>query len=217
MRLKKILQISVLKSLYFNLHCFGVKGLGFPVLVSRKCRLKLCGQVQVSDYSLGSVTIGFGGSDGIIDNNYSYFSVSEGATVIFRGKAGISSGSSIRTDYGSLVIGDKFSTNKNCFIACSKGITIGDNVTLGWNVNIRDNDGHTIIDLNTNTVSKSKEVKIGSHVWICAYADLMKGTVIPDDSVVSYRSLVTKAFNGSNILIGGVPAKVLKENIGWKY
>lgn len=217
MRLRRIMQVSVLKSLIFNLKHFGIAGMKLPVLISRKCKLDVRGEVKIPSCRFNTVTIGFGGSKGIVEKRYSYFSVAKGASVIFRGKAGISAGNSIRVDNGTLTVGKNFSTNKNCFIACSKGITIGNDVTLGWDVNIRDNDGHTIIDQTTGERSESKEVSIGDHVWLCAYTDVLKGAVIPDESVVAYRSLVTKAFNGAGILIGGAPAKVLKENIRWEY
>lgn len=137
--------------------------------------------------------------------------------MIFNGKAGISAGNSICVDKGTLIVGKNFSTNKNCLIACSKGIQIGDDVTLGWNVNVRDNDGHMIIDEATGVASESKEVTIGDHVWLCAYVDVLKGAAIPNDSVVAYRSLVTKAFDQPGVLIGGVPSKKLKEKIRWYY
>lgn len=175
------------------------------------------GKVQICNFQFGAVKIGFGGSPAIVEKAYSRFAIKENATVVFKGKAGFSAGNSICVDKGTLVIGDNFSTNKNCLIACSKGIEIGNDVTLGWHVNVRDNDGHTIVDEVTGMASESKEVTIGNHVWLCAYADVLKGSVIPDDSVVAYRSLVTKAFGQPNVLIGGAPAKQLKENISWEY
>lgn len=217
MLLKKIMQISFLKTIYINFKCFGFRGIRLPILISRKCKIDIHGTVQLTEYKTGSVTIGFGGSKGIVEKAYSYFGVASDGTVVFAGKAGVSAGSSIRVDKGTFHVGNNFSTNKNCFIACSKGITIGDDVTLGWDVNIRDNDGHNIIDVTTNTVSESTPVKIGNHVWLCSYVDVLKGSYIADDSVVAYRSLVTKSFTENNVLIGGAPAKVIKTGIRWEY
>ena len=217
MEIRKILSISFFKSLCLNLHCFGIKGLKFPILVSKKCKVKIKGQIILKKFETAVVTFGFGGSDGVVENRYSYFSVAKNARIVFEGKAGFSSGTSVRVDEDELYIGKNFSTNKNCFLACSKGISIGDDVTLGWNVNIRDNDGHTIIYKDTETVSQSQPVKIGNHVWICSYSDILKGAAVADDSVVAYRSLVTKKFEDDCVLIGGAPAKILKSNIGWQY
>lgn len=215
--IKKLLQIALFKSLFFNLKHFGAKGLKMPVLFAKRCRVRVKGEIELEKFSGGAVKIGFGGSEGVVEHRYSYFSVAPGAKIIFRGKAGISAGNSIRVDAGVLSLGRNFSTNKNCFIACSKGVSIGDDVTLGWDVHIRDNDGHTIIDGETGARSESREVSIGNHVWLCAYTDVLKGSVVPDESVVAYRSLVTKAFDKPHSLIGGAPAKLLKENIRWEY
>ena len=214
---QRLLQLSLLKTVFYNLKWFGAKGIKLPVLIAKRCRIRVKGKVQLSRYGFGTVKLGFGGSPAIIEKPYSRFAVKKDATVIFKGKAGLSAGNSVCVDGGVCVIGKDFSTNKNCFIACSKGVTIGDRVTLGWDVKIRDNDGHTIIDLTTGARSESKEVTIGDHVWLCAYTDVLKGSVVPDESVVAYGSLVTKAFEKSNLLIAGTPAKVLKENISWEY
>ena len=215
--IKKLLQISFLKSLFFNLKHFGAKGLKMPVLFAKRCRIRVKGTVELTRYAPGTVTFGFGGSEGVVENRYSYFSVAKGAKIVFAGKAGFSAGDAVRVDSGVLTLGKNFSANKNCFIACSKGITIGSDVTLGWDVHIRDNDGHKIIDGQTGAVSESREVSVGDHVWLCAYTDVLKGSVIPNECVVAYRSLVTKAFTTENALIGGAPAKLLKEHIRWEY
>lgn len=40
MRLRKLLEISMLKTVYFNLHYFGIKGMRLPVIVSKNVMLK---------------------------------------------------------------------------------------------------------------------------------------------------------------------------------
>ncbi|MBE6957652.1 MAG: acyltransferase [Ruminococcaceae bacterium] len=215
--IKKLLQIAIFKSFFFNLKHFGLKGAKMPVLFAKKCKVQVKGKIELENFSGGAVRIGFGGSEGVVENRYSYLSVAPGARLVFKGKAGFSAGNSVRVDAGVLTVGNNFSANKNCFIACSEGVTIGDDVTLGWDVHIRDNDGHTIIDGATGARSESRNVTIGNHVWLCAYTDVLKGSVVPDESVVAYRSLVTKAFDKPHSLIGGAPAKLLKENIRWEY
>lgn len=54
-----ILGISILKTLQFNLHYFGLRGLKFPVLIFKNFRLnKLCGKVELRDWSFGAVRFG---------------------------------------------------------------------------------------------------------------------------------------------------------------
>ena len=45
----------------------------------------------------------------------------------------------------------------------------------------------------------------------------MKDVKISRNSVVAYGSLVTKKFEQENVLLAGIPAKIVKENIYWKY
>ena len=58
-------------------------------------------------------------------------------------------------------------------------------------------------------------VEIGNHVWIAAFVDILKGVNIPSDSVVAYRSCVTKPFFNEHSLIAGYPAKQIKEQVNW--
>lgn len=124
-------------------------------------------------------------------------------------------GTSIRVG-GNLIVGDKFSCNVNTLISCNHKITFGSECLLGWNVNIRDSDNHTVI---VNDVPREKDfcpVSIGNHVWIASYADVLKGVSIPDNSIVAYRACVTKSFfNSTGVLLAGCPAKVIRENINW--
>lgn len=138
-----------------------------------------------------------------------------GGKIVFYGDATFSQGSSIRVENSWLEVGDNFYCNKNCFFSCSEGITIGKDVLLGWNVNIRDSDGHTMIYDNQEQ-KNTNSVHIGNHVWLASYADILKGVSIGSDSVVAYNSCVTKPFEESNVLIGGYPAKIIKHNVNWK-
>jgi acetyltransferase-like isoleucine patch superfamily enzyme len=53
-------------------------------------------------------------------------------------------------------------------------------------------------------------IKIGEGVWIGARATILPGVTIGAGSVVAAGSLVTKDMP-ANVLIAGVPAKVIRE------
>lgn len=72
---KKIMEISICKSLILNLKCFGMKGLKCPILIAKKCRVDIKGKVQLCSFRFGIVKIGFGGSPAIVENAYSRFAV----------------------------------------------------------------------------------------------------------------------------------------------
>ena len=59
-----------------------------------------------------------------------------------------------------------------------------------------------------------KSIRIGNHVWIAAYATILKGVCVGDGSVIGTHALVTKDVP-NRVVAAGVPAKVLQENIEW--
>lgn len=191
-------------------------GVKCPILFSNDTKLKGIkqGKIIVDKKSFGIISIGFQGSEGL-EKHCTSITIKEGA-IRFKGKANISSGTSIRVDTGNLVFGNDFSCNNNCFFSCSTGITFGEDVLLGWNINVRDSDGHTVY---RNGIPKEsvKSVSIGNHVWIASLVDILKGVVIPDGCVIGYRSCLTGLYTNKNSLIAGYPAREIQNNIEWKH
>ena len=100
--------------------------------------------------------------------------------------------------------------NRNSKIKCYNNIEIGEDVAISENCTIWDSDAHTMKD-SINT----KPVKIGNHVWIGTNSIILKGVTIGDGAVIAAGSVVNKDIP-TRVLAGGVPAKVLKENIEWE-
>ena len=161
------------------------------------------------------IKLGIEGVQGVSDHRKGFLMIGKEARVTFNGKASLSRGVSIRSQRGTIVFGQNFYSNCNMSVICSREIVFGNDVLLGWDISIRDCDGHKVyVD---GVLSQGvKPVHIGDHVWIGAHVDILKGVRIPSGSVVAYRSCVLQPFEEENILIGGYPAKQLKSNVRWE-
>lgn len=101
----------------------------------------------------------------------------------------------------------------NSSILCFSHIKIGANVAIAEGVTIRDSDNHA---LASGTDGLAKPIIIGDDVWIGMNAVILRGVTIGDGSVVAAGSLVHKSVP-PNSLVAGVPARVVKRDIGWSW
>lgn len=222
--IKKKLQLilSIPKTLYFNLKVLPLKdAIKFPFIVYNNVKIgRIYKNVFYIDNKIHYDMVRFGEKS--YDSTPEYckglIDVAKNSKIVFKGEATFASGINICThDDATIEFGDNFYCNKNCVFESRKSITIGDNVLIGWNVNVIDSDGKThVIFLDKKPKINKKEICIGNHVWICSFSHLLKGSIISDNSVVAYNSCVNKAFDSENVLIGGYPAKIIQEKIDWK-
>ena len=99
---------------------------------------------------------------------------------------------------------------------CANNITIGENVTVSWNVIIMDTDWHQTMNVNTGLKNiVSRPVRISSNNWIGFNCIILKGTETNDYCIVSSNSLLNRKYNNLpvNSIIAGSPAILVKENI----
>lgn len=95
-------------------------------------------------------------------------------------------------------------------------ITIGRDCMFSSDIDVRTGDSHSIISQESSErINYAKDISIGDHVWIAAHSILLKGTSIPENSVVAAGSVVTRSYETKGIIVGGNPAKQLKEGITW--
>lgn len=102
--------------------------------------------------------------------------------------------------------------NNGAKIYCFEKIIIGDDVKISEEVILRDSDNHEIL---YDGYQKSAPIVIGNHVWIGMRATILKGVTVGEGAIVAAGAVVTRDVP-PHALVGGVPAKVLKENINWK-
>lgn len=124
----------------------------------------------------------------------------------------------IEDDNNRVIIGEHTHISGKTHIACIEGtsIRIGKNSLLSSEVTVRSGDSHAVLDLNGNRINPSADILIGEHVWIGNRTIFTKGAQVQKDSIVATGAVVTKKFDESNVILGGVPAKVRKTDINWK-
>ena len=111
-----------------------------------------------------------------------------------------------------LEIGHKSYINHDSEIRCRERITIGNNVSIAYNVLIQDSDYHTTYDDNGNPKPQTLPIMIEDNVWIGANVIILKGVTIGEGSIIAAGSVVTKSIP-SYSLAGGNPARIIKQNI----
>lgn len=83
-------------------------------------------------------------------------------------------------------------------------------------VRMNTSDFHSILELDTNKrINPPGDIFIGNHVWVGNEVIIRKDSKVSDNTVIGIRSFVNKNFLETNIILGGVPARKLKENITW--
>lgn len=207
------------KTIYFNFrHLPYAQAKHLPIYIGANVEVDVKGKVVIDvPVTRGMIILGaVQGSRGVPGRKDSYLLISEGATLHFHGKCRIVEGFTLRLDgQAQLSFGNLFRANKNweCYIRSK--LSIGNGVRMGWNVHLRDCDGGKILNEKGEVTNSPRPITIGNHCWIASYATIMKGVTLPDDTVVSFRSLVTKPFTQTHTIIAGIPAKVVKENAYW--
>ncbi len=95
-------------------------------------------------------------------------------------------------------------------------VYIGKDCMLSSEIVFRSCDGHTIYSIDNNKVlNASKPIILGDHVWVGAKATFLKGTVIPNNSIIGTGSIVSKEFTEQFTAIAGIPAEVVKTGVNW--
>lgn len=94
-------------------------------------------------------------------------------------------------------------------------ISIGANSLLSNNIEIHTSDYHGIYNEYGVLVNPDKDIVIGSSVWIGLGCTILKGSVIPDGTVIGAGSLIAGSYFEQNTIIAGNPAKVIKHKIFW--
>ena len=105
-------------------------------------------------------------------------------------------------------LGKRVTINAGCCFQDQGGIEIGDDVLIGHQVVIT-TINHDLHPLRRGNMTPAP-VKIGKKVWIGSHATILPGVTVGNGAVIAAGAVVTKDVP-PNTVVGGVPAKVIKE------
>lgn len=113
------------------------------------------------------------------------------------------------TNFGRhITIGNHVFINHGCSFLDLGGITIEDNVLIGPKVNLITENHPTDPTQRKSLILHPIHIK--NNAWIGAGATILPGVTIGENSIVAAGAVVNKDVP-ANTIVGGVPAKIIKE------
>ena len=109
-------------------------------------------------------------------------------------------------------IGNNVGISEFAYLGGGGGLEIGDNCIVGQYLSCHpENHNHQNLDIPIRLQGvERKGIKIGDNCWIGSKVTVLDGVTIGSGCIIAAASVVTKSFP-ENSIIGGVPAKLLRE------
>jgi acetyltransferase-like isoleucine patch superfamily enzyme len=194
-----------------------VGGLRYPVRHHQPIwigsRTVLDGSERITFSETGALRVGLGPFGLTSEFDTSVIRVRPGAELHCDGVVSLQRGVRIVVDSGKLTIGHGTNVNGLTKILVATEVTIGADCTLSWDVQILDNDFHTIT-VGGQTGPMSAPVRIGDRVWIGTRAVVLKGVTVGDGAVVAAGAVVTEDV-APKAIVGGIPARQIGVADSW--
>ncbi len=210
--------VNWFKTYYFNYKMF-------PASVARKLPVFFYGPVKFSslngvfkiDAPIQRAMVGFGQQ---YEMNTKHQGTSE---ILLRGTFVVKGNVQFGKDYFIFIDTDAYCEFGHLASLASKGklicknkIVLGNSARIGSESQLIDTNFHQMINTETGEkYSMDGTIQIGNYNFISNRVSIMQKTITPNNCTIASNTLCNKDYTrlGENILIGGIPAKLLKENI----
>jgi len=126
--------------------------------------------------------------------------------------AWIGHGTKIRAHEGLVSIGAKTVIGQEATISCFQHVSIGRECIIADRVMLIDFD-HGVTEVERPIREQGiykRDVRVGHNVWIGYGACILRGVQVGDNSVIGTSAVVTSRVP-ANTIVGGVPARVIRE------
>ncbi|TRX10627.1 acyltransferase [Flavobacterium gawalongense] len=117
---------------------------------------------------------------------------------------------------GYCEFGHMASLASNAKLICMERIVLGNYARFGSESQIMDTNFHQMIDTQTGKKFKMTDpILIGNYNYAASRVTVMQNTKTPDYCTIASNSLCNTDYTsfGSNVLIGGIPAKFIKDSV----
>lgn len=165
---------------------------------------------------LNKKNINFGNNVTIEENcfidAYSIYKIDFGNNVKIGAYSSISSTSHMSKFGKGLKIGNNSGVGRFTEFGASGGIEIGNDVIMGSYVSFH-SENHNFEDktiLIREQGVTSQGIKLGNNIWVGAKVTFLDGCKIGDNCVIAAGAVVKGIFP-DDVVIGGVPAKIIKQ------
>ena len=210
-------KVNWVKTLYFNFKMF-------PFSIARKLPVFFYGSIKFTSLKgeikikapIKSGMIGFG-------QKFEKMTLSKGVaeifidgTLEFKGHAHFGKDVFLSVNKGAFCqFGFMGCLGSDVKLICTNKIVIGDWTGIGYESQIIDTNSHPMKNTLTNKhYPINGQIIIGNYNAISNRVSIMLGTKTADNTVIASNSLCNKDYTGlgNNVLIGGIPSKLIKNN-----
>ena len=137
--------------------------------------------------------------------------VARGARIELGRFVWVGDGTKIRCHEGVVEIGAKTVLGQECTISAYKRVRIGEQCVIADRAMFIDFD-HGVVEVERPIRAQgiyTRDVEVGSNVWIGYGACILRGVRVGDNSIVGTNSVVTKDVP-ANAVVAGIPARIIR-------
>ncbi len=118
-------------------------------------------------------------------------------------------------DNARVYVGDNTYLGDFCNVLAVQEIRIGSGCAVSWHVLFMDTSSHPYGLAGEVPRTLIAPIYIQDHVWIGCRAVILKGVTVGEGAVIANNAVVTRDVP-PRALVGGNPARVIKENVVWE-